>query len=271
MAGAGRRRRAPSSRRRCCPRRRHLHQHAGASTPAPAPPPAAHLAALARLAPLQLGQLALGQLHHVRREVRRLGHVDAERLVAGACLYVVEHGQAPAGGVDVRVHVQVAHAHGAAQLGELVEVGGKQRGRADDLRRRRVCGVGWRRAWGGGGRGAWEECRTEVEVACSALRPRLARRSAQGAARSAQGAGRRARQGVHLHEVLGDGPGQAEAVVGGGAAAQLVDDDQRALRGALEDGGGLRRGGWGGWVGGGAAWWAQRPAGHVLLGRTRRA
>ena len=31
------------------------------------------------------------------------------------------------------------------------------------------------------------------------------------------------------HEVLRDGPGQAEAVVGGGAAPQLVDDDQGLL------------------------------------------
>lgn len=32
-------------------------------------------------------------------------------------------------------------------------------------------------------------------------------------------------------DVLADGPGQAEAVVGGRAAAQLVDDDQRVGRG----------------------------------------
>ncbi len=43
----------------------------------------------------------------------------------------------------------------------------------------------------------------------------------------------RGRAAVGAGQVLGDGPGQAEAVVGGGAAAQLVDDDQRVGRGAL--------------------------------------
>ena len=42
------------------------------------------------------------------------------------------------------------------------------------------------------------------------------------------------------HEVLGDGPGEAKAVVGGGAAAELVDDDEGARGGALQDGGRLQ-------------------------------
>ena len=36
--------------------------------------------------------------------------------------------------------------------------------------------------------------------------------------------------------VLGDGPGEAKAVVGARAAAQLVDDDQRALCRSLQNG-----------------------------------
>ena len=36
-------------------------------------------------------------------------------------------------------------------------------------------------------------------------------------------------------QVLGDGPGQRDAVVGAGAAADLVEDDQAARRGVVED------------------------------------
>ena len=39
------------------------------------------------------------------------------------------------------------------------------------------------------------------------------------------------------HEVLADGPGQAEAVVGAGAAPQLVDYHQRARAGSLRGAG----------------------------------
>ena len=48
-----------------------------------------------------------------------------------------------------------------------------------------------------------------------------------------------ARRADALRHVLGDGPRQAEAVVGRRAAAQLVDDDERAPVGALEDRGRL--------------------------------
>ena len=40
-------------------------------------------------------------------------------------------------------------------------------------------------------------------------------------------------------EVLGDGPGEAQAVEGRGAAADLVEDDEAARRGGVQDVGGL--------------------------------
>lgn len=42
-----------------------------------------------------------------------------------------------------------------------------------------------------------------------------------------------------VDDEFGDGPGEAEAVVGGGAAAELVDDDEGFGGGGFEDGGGL--------------------------------
>mmetsp|Transcript_11407 Transcript_11407/g.23002 ORF Transcript_11407/g.23002 Transcript_11407/m.23002 type:complete len:371 (-) Transcript_11407:782-1894(-) len=48
------------------------------------------------------------------------------------------------------------------------------------------------------------------------------------------------RTAAHLGDnVLGDGPREAEAVIGGSASAQLVDDHEGALGGTLEDGGRL--------------------------------
>ena len=36
-------------------------------------------------------------------------------------------------------------------------------------------------------------------------------------------------------QVLGDGPGEAHAIVGRGAAPHLVEDDEAPLRGAVQD------------------------------------
>ena len=49
----------------------------------------------------------------------------------------------------------------------------------------------------------------------------------------------RVRQPTRVVQVLGDGPGDGEAVIGGRAAADLVEDDQRVVGGVVEDVGGL--------------------------------
>mmetsp|Transcript_18389 Transcript_18389/g.45731 ORF Transcript_18389/g.45731 Transcript_18389/m.45731 type:complete len:242 (-) Transcript_18389:1962-2687(-) len=52
--------------------------------------------------------------------------------------------------------------------------------------------------------------------------------------------GEQARRLDLVHDVLRDGPRQAEAVVGRGATTQLVDDDEGRGGGRLQDGGGLK-------------------------------